>query len=196
MFINPKLKEINFKIVYYGAPFSGKTTNLEYIYQSIPPGQRSDMVSLKTRGDRTLFFDYLQMELPPIRGFTPKFNLYTVPGQAIYTTTRKLVLQGVDSIVFVVDSQPKRMQENVNSFVDLYKNLKETHIPFPQLSLIIQFNKRDLANAAPVPYMRQALQLNGYKIPCFETIANEGNGVFDTLKASIDSVLRRVQSAN
>ncbi|MCA9927489.1 MAG: hypothetical protein KC419_03385 [Anaerolineales bacterium] len=154
------------------------------------------MVSLKTRGDRTLFFDYLQMELPPIQGFTPKFNLYTVPGQVAYTATRKLVLQGVDGVVFVVDSQPDRMQNNIHSFVDLYKNLQAAGTPLQQLSLIIQFNKRDLENAAPLPHIRQALRLNGYNVPFFEAIASEGTGVFDTLKASIDSVVRRIQSVN
>lgn len=196
MFINHKLKEINLKIVYYGPPFSGKTTNLEYIHQNLPQNRRGEMVSLKTRGDRTLFFDYMQMELPPIQGLTPKFNLYTVPGQAAYNSTRKLVLQGADGIIFVADSQSSRMPNNLHSLIDLYQNLRAAQTPPNQLSLIIQFNKRDLEDAAPISSIRQALRLTNYTFPYYTAVANLGDGVFNTLKASINAVVQRIQSNN
>ncbi len=196
MFINHKLKEINLKIVYYGPPFSGKTTNLEYIHQNLPQNRRGEMVSLKTRGDRTLFFDYMQMELPPIQGLTPKFNLYTVPGQAAYNSTRKLVLQGADGIIFVADSQSSRMPNNLHSLIDLYQNLRAAQTPPNQISLIIQFNKRDLEDAAPISSIRQALRLTNYTFPYYTAVANLGDGVFNTLKASINAVVQRIQSNN
>ncbi len=194
MFINRKRKEINIKIVYYGPPLSGKTTNLEYIHRSTPPQQRGDLVALKTRGDRTLFFDYMQLELPSIRGLTPKFNLYTVPGQVAYAASRRLVLQGADGVIFVADSHPDRMQDNLYSLVDLYRNLKNAGTNPRRVSLILQFNKRDLENAASVPAIRQALRLNGYNIPIFEASALRGEGVLETLKASIGAVVNRIQT--
>ncbi len=195
MFINRIRKEINLKIVYYGPPLSGKTTNLEYIYHTIPLNRRGEMVSLKTRGDRTLFFDYMQMELPSMQGLTPKFNLYTVPGQVAYTATRKLVLQGVDGVIFVADSQASRMQNNLHSLIDLYWNLQAAGTTPSQLSLIVQFNKRDLNDAVSISSIRQSLRLTDYSLPCYTAIASQGDGVFDTLKASISAVVRRIQSA-
>ncbi len=194
MFINRKRKEINIKIVYYGPPLSGKTTNLEYVHRSTPQPQRGDLVALKTRGDRTLFFDYMQLELPPIQGLTPKFNLYTVPGQVAYAASRRLVLQGADGVIFVADSHPNRMQDNLYSLVDLYRNLKNAGTNPRQVSLILQFNKRDLENAASVSAIRQALRVNGYSIPIFEASALRGEGVLETLKASIGAVVNRIQT--
>lgn len=196
MFINRKTGEINIKLVYYGPPLSGKTTNLEFIHQQTPGGQRGEMVSLKTKGDRTLFFDYMQLELPPIRGLTPKFNLYTVPGQIAYAGTRKLVLQGADGVIFVADSQADRMQDNLSSLVDLYQNLKAADTDPQQVSLIVQFNKRDVKNSVSVDEIRKSLRLDGYNIPNFEAIASQGEGVLTTLKASINAVMSRLQSAS
>ncbi len=194
MFINRKRKEINIKIVYYGPPLSGKTTNLEYIHRSTPQERRGDLVALKTRGDRTLFFDYMQLELPPIQGLTPRFNLYTVPGQVAYAASRKLVLQGADGVIFVADSHPNRMQDNLYSLVDLYRNLKEAGTNPQQVSLILQFNKRDLADAASISAIRESLRLNGYNVSIFEASALRGDGVLETLKASIGAVVNRIQT--
>ncbi|MBN1318530.1 MAG: hypothetical protein JXA42_23825 [Anaerolineales bacterium] len=193
MFINRRQGELYLKIVYYGPALSGKTTNLEYVHRHTPPQRRGEMVSLKTRGDRTIFFDYMQFELPAIRGLKPKFNLYTVPGQIAYTSSRRLVLQGADGVIFVADSQEGREKDNLYALVDLYSNLKKASIDPRQVSLIIQFNKRDLADAAPIPVIRQSLRLNGYTFPCYEASAVQGVGVFETLKASINSVVKRIQ---
>ena len=194
MFINRKLGELNLKIVYYGSALSGKTTNLEYIYQHTPKELRGEMMSLKTIADRTVFFDFMKMELPPVQGLTPKFNLYTVPGQVVYAASRKVVLQGADGIVFVVDSQTDRMEDNLRSLVDLTRNLKEIGMNSRQISIIIQFNKRDLVDAAPVSLICRELRLDGYSFPSFESVAIQGEGVFDTLKASINAVMRRIQT--
>ncbi len=195
MFINRKTGEINIKLVYYGPPMSGKTTNLEFIHRRTPTAQRGEMISLKTKGDRTLFFDYMQLELPSLHGLIPKFNIYTVPGQIAYAGTRKLVLQGADGVVFVADSQADRTRDNLVSLVDLYQNLKAAGTNPQQVSLIVQFNKRDVANAAPVADIQKALHLDGYDIPTFEAIARQGDGVLATLKASINAVMTRLQSA-
>ncbi|MEN8241487.1 MAG: ADP-ribosylation factor-like protein [Chloroflexota bacterium] len=194
MFINQKLGEINIKIVYYGPPLSGKTTNLEHIHQRIPAQQRGELVSLKTRGDRTLFFDYMQLELPPIQGMKPKFNLYTVPGQVAYTASRKLVLQGADAVIFVADSQSDRMQDNLQSLYDLYQNLKEAGTDPQQTPLVVQFNKRDLEDAAPTSEIKEVLRLQNYDIPSFEAVATQGDGVIETLKLTINNVLHKLQS--
>ncbi len=192
MFINRKLKEIQLKIVYYGPALSGKTTNLEYIHGHTNPDLRGDLVSLKTREDRTLYFDYLQLELGQVKGLKPRFNLYTVPGQTYYAATRKLVLQGADGVVFVADSQVERMRDNLVSFSDLLKHLQELGYAPARMPLVIQFNKRDLPNVVPVSEFKQRLKLNE-TIPCFETIALQGVGVFDTLKAVIGRVIANIQ---
>jgi hypothetical protein len=194
MFINRKLGELNLKIVYYGPAYSGKTTNLEIVHQRTPANMRGDMISLKTHGDRTLFFDYLQMELAPVYGLKPKFNLYTVPGQVEYTATRKLVLQGADGVIFIVDSRSTRIAENVQSLVDLYKHLTANGIDPHKVALTIQFNKRDLPDALPIEALRQALGLDKFKLPHYEAVAANGIGVFDTLKSSINSVMHRLQA--
>lgn len=196
MFINRKSGEINIKLVYYGPPLSGKTTNLEFIHSQTADTQRGEMVSLKTKGDRTIFFDYMQLALPPLQGLTPKFNLYTVPGQVAYAGTRKLVLQGADGVIFVADSQADRVQDNLGSLVDLYQNLKAAGTNPQQVSLVVQFNKRDADTALSVDEIRNSLHLEGYSIPNFEAIASQGEGVLTTLKASISAVMSRLQSAS
>jgi signal recognition particle receptor subunit beta len=192
MFINRKLKELQLKIVYYGPSLSGKTTNLECIHARTNPQLRGDLVSLKTREDRTIYFDYLQLELAKIKGLKPRFNLYTVPGQVFYAATRKLVLQGVDGIVFVADSQVNRLQDNLEAFQDMFCYLRELGYNPAQVPLVVQFNKRDLPDAMNVSMLKQQMRLNG-TMPCFEAVATEGNGVFDTLKTIIAQVVTHVQ---
>ena len=191
MFINWKHREINLKIVYYGPALSGKTANLQYIHARTNPDIRGDLVCLKTRGDRTLYFDFLQLELGHIAGLKPRFNLYTVPGQVYYANSRKLVLQGADGVVFVADSQQQRLPDNVETVRDMEENLRAMGHDPRTVPLVLQCNKRDLPNIAPVPLMRQQLGLNG--APCFESVATQGTGVFDTLKAVINLVVSQAQ---
>jgi signal recognition particle receptor subunit beta len=191
MFINRGLKEINLKIVYYGPALSGKTTNLQYIHAHTNPKIRGELVSIKTHKDRTLFFDFLQLELGEIMGLKPKFHLYTVPGQVFYVASRKLVLQGADGVVFVADSQVNRLDENIESLQDMKGYLAQMGCQADDFPLVIQFNKRDLPNVAPVPFLRSTLAANGR--PCFEAVAIQGEGVFDTLKAIIQRVVDKVQ---
>jgi len=191
MFINWRLRELSLKIVYYGPAVSGKTTNLQYIYAKTDPRIRSDMVSLKTRGDRTLYFDFLQLELGKVAGLKPRFNLYTVPGQVYYTGTRKLVLKGVDGIVFVADSQTHRLEENVESIQEMWKNLHDLGYDPGAVPLVLQCNKRDLPDIVPAPLLHQRLNVDG--VPCFESVAIRGVGVFDTLKTIINLVVARAQ---
>ncbi len=191
MFINWKLRELNLKIVYYGPAMSGKTTNLQYIHAHTNPKMRGEMVSLKTREDRTIFFDFLQLELGEIKGLKPKFNLYTVPGQVLYEASRKLVLQGADGIVFVADSQMARLPDNIQSFKTMKRQLTEMGLDPQRLPIVVQFNKRDLPGSAPVPVLSRLLASNG--APTFESVATEGRGVFETLKASINLVVSQVQ---
>ena len=180
MFINWKLREINLKIVYYGPSLSGKTTSLEYIHSRTNPERRGELVSLKTREDRTLYFDYMQFQMGRISGLMPRFNIYTVPGQVYYRGTRKLVLKGVDGIVFVADSQIRRLGENVEAIRDLHVDLKELGFVPSAVPMILQCNKRDLPEIMPVPSIKEQLGLNG--IPTFESIAIDGIGVLDGLK--------------
>ncbi len=194
MFINRRLRELNLKIVYYGPALSGKTTNLVYIFNHTRPELRGDLISLKTREDRTIFFDYLQLELGQIKGLKPKFNLYTVPGQVYYAASRKLVLQGADGVVFVADSQTYRMVDNLTSLQDMRVYLRELGIDPWSLPLVVQFNKRDMPDAAGVPTLRALLRLNN-SMPCLESVATKGVGVFDTLKAIINAVVSNVQKS-
>lgn len=191
MFINWKLREINLKIVYYGPALSGKTTNLQYIYAKTSPDIRGELVSLKTRGDRTLYFDFLQLELGQIAGLKPRFNLYTVPGQVYYVGSRKLVLQGADGVVFVADSQWDRLRANVETMRDMEQNLSALGCDPRTMPLVLQCNKRDLPNVAPLPLIQQQIGCNG--IPCFASSAIQGIGVFDTLKAIINLVVAQTQ---
>jgi hypothetical protein len=192
MFINRRKQELNLKIVYYGPAMSGKTTNLEYIHANTNKTLRGDLVSLKTREDRTIFFDYLQLELGKIAGLKPRFNLYTVPGQVYYGSTRKLVLQGADGVVFVADSHPNRLDANLTALRDMAVYMRDLNMDPRNVPIVIQFNKRDLTNAVPEEKLRQHLRLNG-AIPYFLSSAIHGQGVFDTLKTSISSVIARVE---
>lgn len=178
--INYAAKEISVKIVYYGPGLSGKTTNLQIIHRKTPKGTSGDMVSLATETDRTLFFDFLPLDLGKIRGFTAKFQLYTVPGQVYYNATRKLVLRGVDGIVFVADSAADKMDENLESFKNMEDNLAEYGYKRENICIILQYNKRDLPNALPISYISQ--KLNKYNLESREAVAHKGDGVFETLK--------------
>jgi mutual gliding-motility protein MglA len=178
--INYGAREISVKIVYYGPGLSGKTTNLQVIHRKIPPEHKSDMVSLATEQDRTLFFDFLPLDLGTIKGFSTKFQLYTVPGQVYYNATRKLVLRGVDGVVFVADSGSDKIGENLESFQNLEDNLAEYHYKREEIPIIIQYNKRDLPNALPLDQLDE--QVNKYTLPWTEAVANKGVGVFDSLK--------------
>src|SRR4030043_515492 len=178
--INYAAREISVKIVYYGPGLSGKTTNLQIIHRKIPGNTKSDMVSLATEQDRTLFFDFLPMDLGKIKGFNTKFHLYTVPGQVYYNATRKLVLRGVDGIVFIADSAADKMDENFESFKNMEENLAEYGYKKETIPIIIQYNKRDLPNALAIEQINNTF--NKYHLPWNEAIANKGKGVFESLK--------------
>lgn len=180
-FINFGKRTINFKIVYYGPGKSGKTTNLEMIHEFVNPDLRGDLTILSTQQDRTLFFDFLPLQSNVVKGFTSKFQLYTVPGQVIYNQTRKLVLQGVDGVVFVADSQYTKTEENVDSFANLGENLRDQSLTLDTLPFILQFNKRDLAETAPVHYLDFLLNKRATRVPVVESVASEGEGVFQAL---------------
>ena len=181
--INQAAKELQIKIVYYGPGMGGKTTNLIQIHDHIQTGDghKGRLVSLATSSDRTLFFDFLPIEAMTIRGFKTKFQLYTVPGQVIYNTTRQLVLRGVDGIVFVADSQYEKMPENVESFQNLVDNLNALKLNLAEIPCVLQFNKRDLPNAAPVEYMEFLLNNRDVQVPSFSATAHKCEGVFETL---------------
>jgi len=186
--INYASREINCKLVYYGPGLGGKTTNIEYVYNKVQPETRGKLISLATEQERTLFFDFLPVDLGSIRGFKTRFHLYTVPGQVYYNASRRLILKGVDGVVFVGDSQPERMDANVASMQNLYENLAEYGYDPATLPLVIQYNKRDLAGVVPVHELRA--QLNPDNLPDFEAVAITGDGVFDTLKAVSKMVLK------
>lgn len=190
--VNYATREITCKIVYYGPGRSGKTTNLHYIYSQVPSDRKGQMVSLATQTDRTLFFDFLPLDLGTISGFTTRFQLYTVPGQVYYATTRRLVLQGADGVVFVADSQSRQLEENVESLQDLHANLAEHGVDARSVPLVLQYNKRDLPPdlLLPVPALEDALNFRG--VPSFEADALHGAGVFETLRAISELVLRRL----
>jgi signal recognition particle receptor subunit beta len=190
-FINYSSREINCKIVYYGPGLCGKTTNLQYIYNKTNPEAKGKMISLATETERTLFFDFLPLSLGEIRGFRTRFHLYTVPGQVFYDASRKLILKGVDGVVFVGDSQMERMEANIESLDNLRTNLAEQGYDLDKLPYVVQYNKRDLPNATPMPELEEAL--NPTKVPQFEAVATKGVGVFDTLKAVAKLVLTELR---
>ncbi len=193
-FINYLSREINCKIVYYGPGLSGKTANLQYIYNKTNPEARGKMISLATETERTLFFDFLPLALGEIRGFKTRFHLYTVPGQVFYDASRKLILKGVDGVVFVVDSQVARIEANMESLDNLRSNLQEQGYSLDKVPYVVQYNKRDMKAIAPVEELRKMLNPSG--VPDFEAIAPEGNGVFDTLKAVAKLVLTELKRAD
>jgi mutual gliding-motility protein MglA len=186
-FINYSSREINCKIVYYGPGLCGKTTNLQYIYTKTNPELKGKMISLATETERTLFFDFLPLALGQIRGFKTRFHLYTVPGQVFYDASRKLILKGVDGVVFVADSQIERMEANLESVDNLKINLREQGYELEKIPYIVQYNKRDLPNAAPLEEMRKLLNPMG--VGDFEACATVGKGVFETLKSVAKGVL-------
>ncbi|MCL4153476.1 UNVERIFIED_CONTAM: hypothetical protein GTU68_049578, partial [Idotea baltica] len=189
-FINYGLNQIDLKIVYYGPGFSGKTTNLEWAHSHIDPSLRSDLLNLKTKEDRTIFFDFMQFEVGKIKGLTPKFNLYTVPGQDIYTVSRKIILNGVDGIIYVADSGKGRMRDNLFTLIDLVKNLRANKHQVENFPIILQYNKRDMPDAMPVAELSKFL--NRFNAPEFEACAIKGEGVFESLKMAIELVVNRV----
>jgi signal recognition particle receptor subunit beta len=186
-FINYSSREINCKIVYYGPGLCGKTTNLQYIYRRTTPEQKGKLISLATETERTLFFDFLPLALGDIKGFRIRFHLYTVPGQVFYSASRKLILKGVDGVVFVADSQIERMESNMESIDDLQINLAEQGYELEKLPFTIQHNKRDLPNIVPVEEMNKLL--NHRNVQWFEAVAVTGKGVFETLKSVAKQVL-------
>jgi signal recognition particle receptor subunit beta len=185
--INYASKEISCKIVFYGPGLSGKTTNLQYVHKKIPPQTRGDLISLATDQDRTLYFDFLPVDIGKVHGFSTKFQLYTVPGQVYYNATRKLVLRGVDGLVFVADSQKNKMDENIESLQNLVENLSEYGYKIERIPLVLQYNKRDLPDIMPVEEMEKILNPKG--LHYFEAVATTGLGVFDTLKCISKLVL-------
>ncbi|MCK5145118.1 gliding-motility protein MglA [bacterium] len=192
MFINWLLNEIHLKIVYYGPGLSGKTENITYIHKHIDPALKGDLITLKTREDRTIFFDFLQLEVGQIAGKKPKFNLYTVPGQVHYQLSRKVVLNGVDGIVFVADSQREMMDSNLDTLLDLEKHLIADGKTLEHFPWVLQYNKRDLPTSVSINEMNQ--KLNFFNVPYFESVATQGKEVFPTLKTTIKEVVKHVQS--
>jgi signal recognition particle receptor subunit beta len=190
-FINYSSREINCKIVFYGPGLCGKTTNLQYIYKKTNPDSKGKMISLATETERTLFFDFLPLALGEIRGFKTRFHLYTVPGQVFYDASRKLILKGVDGVVFVADSQIERMEANIESIENLRINLAEQEYDLDKIPFVIQYNKRDLPNVVPLEEMKKAL--NPRSVPDFEAVAMDGAGVFDTLKAIAKLVIMELK---
>ena len=186
--INYSSREINCKIVYYGPGLCGKTTNLQHIYSRGPQETRGKMISLATEMDRTLFFDFLPLELGQIRGFRTRFHLYTVPGQVFYDASRRLILKGVDGVVFVADSQVDRFEANIESLDNLRVNLADQGYNLDRIPFVMQYNKRDLPRVVPVDDLER--ELNPRKAPYFEAVALRGTGVFDTLKVACKLVLK------
>jgi signal recognition particle receptor subunit beta len=179
--INYANRVIDFKIVYYGPGMAGKTANLQYIHRCLPSANRGNMISLATGDDRTIYFDFLPVSALTVRGFQTRFQLYTVPGQVQYNATRRLVLRGADGLVFVADSQFERLRENVESFRNLETNLREYESTLDEIPYVLQYNKRDLPNLAPLAYLEFVLNQRASRVPFFEASAIDGKGVFDTL---------------
>ena len=188
--INIATHEIHCKIVYYGIGYCGKTTNLQYVFRSIQPSARGDMLSIATETERTLFFDFLPLDLGSVHGFRTRFHLYTVPGQILYERTRLAVLNGADGIVFVADSQAEKFEENVQSISELELNMRRIGKDLGNFPFIIQWNKRDMPSALPVNVLER--YLNRRRVPSFEAIAFEGKGVFATLRAISKNVMAQL----
>ena len=193
-FINYNAKEVHCKIVYYGPSLGGKTTNLQWVYHKTNTQEKSDLIELPTDVERTLFFDFLPIEVGQIRGFNTRFHLYTVPGQVVYDASRKLILKGLDGVIFVADSQEERMEENLQSFEDLKNNMALQGYSIEELPLVIQYNKRDLSNALPLSKLRNSLNL--HNSPDFEATAKNGQGVFESLKTLSKSIITVLKGGN
>jgi signal recognition particle receptor subunit beta len=190
-FVNYNTKEINCKIVYYGPGLGGKTTNIQHVYQKTAGGAKGEMVSLNSENERTIFFDFLPLDLGEIRGFKTRFHLYTVPGQVFYESSRKLILRGVDGVVFVADSQVERMEANIESLKSLETNLAEQGYDIANIPLVFQWNKRDLPNVSPIEDLN--MTLNQFDRPAFDGVATNGDGVFETLKMISKLVLMNLK---
>jgi len=188
--INYSSREINCKIVYYGPGLCGKTTNIQYVYNKVDPSTKGKLITLATEMDRTLFFDFLPLELGTVKGFKTRFHLYTVPGQVYYDASRKLILRGVDGIVFVADSQRARYDANIESLYNLHENLDEYNLKVDDVPFVIQYNKRDMSDIIAVEELQQELNPEGH--PDFEAVAVRGDGVFDTLKCVAKGVLKKL----
>ncbi len=191
-FINYASKEINCKIIYFGPGLSGKTTNVQYIYEHTQDGQKGKLVSLSTENERTLFFDFLPLSVGDVRGYKTRFHLYTIPGQTFYETSRQFILKGVDGIVFVVDSQPERMEANIESFEALERSLEKQGYDLHKVPVVLQYNKRDMPGAVPVKELEATF--NPMRRPWFEAVANRGEGVMETLQAVSQSIIRELKS--
>ena len=189
--VNYAAREINCKIVYYGTGLGGKTTNLKYIHGQLAPTTRGELISLATETERTLFFDFLPLDLGSVQGFKTRFSLYTVPGQVEYNASRKLILNGVDGIIFVADSDVMLAKDNVESLQNMIENLAEYNYTLDSIPWVLQYNKRDLANAMSIERMEK--DMNNRGVPSFEAVASEGLGVFATLKAISKLILNRLQ---
>lgn len=189
MYVNWTQQEIYFKIVYYGPSFSGKTTNLEMIHSKIHRDLKTDLVELNTKEDRTIYFDFFQFEGGGIDGKKPRFNLYTIPGLVLYASTKKLILQRVDGVVFVADSEKGKMDANIQSLQDLAANIEEMGLSLRDFPFVLQYNKRDLRDTYSLETMQG--RLNWYDVPHFTSIANQGKGIFETLKEAINQVIKR-----
>jgi signal recognition particle receptor subunit beta len=192
--INIPQREINCKVVYYGPGLCGKTTNLQYIYERSSPESKGKMISLSTETERTLFFDFLPISVGEIRGFKTRFHLYTVPGQVFYDASRKLILKGVDGVVFVADSQVDRLEANLESLENLRDNLKELNFDLATVPFVLQYNKRDLPDVSSVEDLHR--ELNTLGVPEHSAVARKGDGVFDTLKSVAKLVMAEVRKKN
>ena len=192
--INKAINEVTVKLVYYGPGLCGKTTNLQYIYDRTNPSAKGKLISLATETDRTLFFDFLPLDLGTVKGFKTRFHLYTVPGQVFYDASRKLILKGVDGVVFCADSQIERTEANLESVENLRTNLAEQGYSLDKLPYVVQYNKRDLPNVASVEELRQ--MINPTSVPDFEAVARTGVGVFDTLKSVAKLVLTELKKGS
>jgi len=188
--INYSSREINCKIVYYGPGLCGKTTNIQYVYNKVDPGTKGKLITLATEMDRTLFFDFLPLELGTVKGFKTRFHLYTVPGQVYYDASRKLILRGVDGIVFVADSQTSRYDANIESLYNLHENLEEYNLKVEDIPFVIQYNKRDMPDVITLEDLEMELNPEGH--PSYEAVAVKGDGVFDTLKSVAKGVLKKL----
>ena len=190
-FINYASREINCKIVYYGPGLCGKTTNIQWIHEQASPDKRGKLVSLATETDRTLFFDFLSLDMGTVKGFKVRFHLYTVPGQVFYDASRKLILRGCDGVIFVADSQRPRLEANIESIANLATNLKDNGFDIRTIPYVLQLNKRDMPSAAPVDELERLLRFRGE--PTIEAVANQGVGVIETLKACARQILMELQ---